>query len=184
MDGLRFNVAGLLKENAGATRDYDVDAAPEELAGELSELDDARIVAPLRGHIRMLRTPRSVFVRGLLQTTLLVECSRCLVDTEVPVRFDLDDEFFPEIDVHTGHALPRPDDDGLGFLIDAGHELDLGESVRQHLLLELPMQAICSETCAGLCPRCGVDLNTGACACTEEAIDERLAPLRALFEHQ
>ena len=25
MDGLRFNVAGLLKENAGATRDYDVD---------------------------------------------------------------------------------------------------------------------------------------------------------------
>lgn len=179
MDGLRFNVAGLLKETAGATRDYDVDAAPQDLVGLL---EDARPVAALRGHLRLLRTPRSIFARGALQTTVSVECSRCLAETRVPLSFHLEDEFFPEIDVTTGHALPRPDDDGLGFMIDANHELDLGEAVRQHLLIELPMQAICSATCAGLCPHCGVDLNTGQCACAEETLDERLAPLRALFE--
>ncbi len=180
MDGLRFNVAGLLKETAGASRDYDVDAAPEEVS---SLLEDARAVAPLRGHLRMLRTQRSIFVRGRLQTTVAVECSRCLTDVTVPLAFELEEEFFPEIDVTTGHHLPRPDDDGLGFMIDANHELDLAEAVRQHLLLELPMQALCSESCAGLCPHCGVDLNTGECACADDAIDERLAPLRALFDN-
>jgi uncharacterized protein len=179
MNGLQFNVAGLLKENAGATRDYDVDAAPEDLAGLLEE---ARPAAPLRGHLRLLRTQRSIFVRGRLHTTVQVDCSRCLTEMEVPLSFEVEDEFFPEIDIATGHPLPRPDDDGLGFMINANHELDLRESVRQHLLLELPLQAICRETCAGLCPRCGVDLNTGECACAEEDIDDRLAPLRALFE--
>jgi uncharacterized protein len=179
MDGLRFNVAGLLKESAGATRDYDVDVAPGELAGLL---EGGQPVAPLRGHLRMLRTPRSIFVRGRLRTRVAMECSRCLTDTEVALSFDLEDEYFPAIDVVSGHPLPRPEDDGMGFMIDANHELDLGESVRQHLLLELPMQTICRETCAGLCPRCGVDLNTGECTCSDDVIDERLAPLRALFE--
>lgn len=179
MDGLRLNVAGLLKETAGATRDYEIDAPPSDLAGLL---EGARPAAPLRGHVRMLRTQRSVFVRGRLRTRVAVECSRCLAETEVPLSFELEDEFFPEIDITTGHPLPRPDDDGLGFMIDANHELDLSESVRQHMLLELPMQTICKETCAGLCPHCGVDLNTGECTCADEAIDERLAPLRALFE--
>ena len=179
MTGLRFNVAGLLKEGAGATREYALEATPSELA---ALLEDATPVAPLRGTVRLLRTQRSIFVRGRLTTRVQVECSRCLTETEVPLAFDVEDEFFPEIDVTTGHALPKPDDNGLGFMIDANHELDLSESVRQHLLLELPMQAICRETCAGLCPRCGANLNEGPCGCADDEIDERLAPLRALFE--
>jgi len=181
MTGLQFNVAGLLKEEAGATRDYDLVATPEELAGLM---EDARPLTAVEGHVRMLRTQRSIFVRGRLQTRVTVECSRCLTDTEVPICFDVDDEFFPGIDVVTGHALQRPDDDDLGFMIAANHELDLSESVRQHMLLELPMQTICEETCAGLCPRCGANLNTELCTCDEEEIDDRLAPLRALFEKQ
>jgi len=179
MTGLRFNVAGLLKEGAGATREYALEAAPRELAGLL---DDARPITPLTGQVRLLRTQRSIFVRGRLKTRVQVECSRCLAETEVPISFDLEEEFFPEIDVTTRHALPKPDDNGLGFMIEPSHELDLGESVRQHMLLELPMQAICRETCAGLCPRCGANLNEGPCACVDDEIDERLAPLRALFE--
>jgi uncharacterized protein len=181
MTGLRFNVAGLLKEGAGATREYAVEVPPPDLAGLL---EDARPLEPLRGGVRLLRTQRSIFARGRVKTRVLVGCSRCLTDTEVPLAFDLEEEFFPEIDVSTGHALPKPDDNGLGFMIDASHELDLGEAVRQHMVLELPMQTICRETCAGLCPKCGANLNEGPCTCTEDDIDDRLAPLRALFEKQ
>ncbi len=178
--GLRFNVAGLLKEQAGATREYEIDLPRGGLEGLIEEawpLDD------LRGHVRFLRTPRSIFVRGHFDTRLGVECSRCLADAEVTIAFDVEDEFYPAIDIVTGHPLPVPDDD-LAFTIDQNHELDLTESVRQHLLLELPMQVLCRATCRGLCPQCGADLNLAPCRCADEPEDERLAPLRALLQLQ
>ena len=58
----------------------------------------------------------------------------------LPLELDVEAEFFPEVDITTGHALPAPDDD-LAFTIDQNHELDLQEVVRQNLLLALPMQA-------------------------------------------
>jgi uncharacterized protein len=176
--GLRFNVAGLLKESAGAARDYDVRVSPEALA---SYLDDAHPIGPLTGQVRMLRTPRSVFVRGHLDTRVEVECGRCLAATEVPLSFDLETEYYPEIDIVTGQHLPAPNDD-LAFTIDHNHELDLGEAVRQHLLLEIPMQTLCDEACRGLCPNCGQNLNEGPCDCPGEEADERFTPLRALLE--
>jgi len=181
MNALRINVAGLLKETAGAARDYPIEAPPAELTKLLETEGGARGVQPLTGQVRLMRTQQSVFVRGRLKTRLAVECSRCLETAEVPVQFDVEAEYFPEVDIVTGHGLPKPDDD-LAFTIDQNHELDLSEAVRQHLILELPMHAVCRETCAGLCPRCGANLNRGACACEPEVEDERLAPLRALLE--
>lgn len=178
MSALRFNVAGLLKEDAGAARDVEIYAAPEDLEGVM---EDVRPLEALRGRARLLRTPRSIFVRGSMSTRLGVECSRCLEDTVTPIAFDVEAEYFPEIDVSTGRPLPAPDDD-LAFTITASHELDLGEAIRQHLLIEMPMQTVCSEACKGLCPRCGANLNVGPCACPAEEIDDRLAPLRSLLE--
>ena len=179
MNALRINVAGLLKETAGAAREYDLEVRPRDYA---SLLEDARPAAPLRGTVRLMRTPQSIFARGRMQGRLAVECSRCLEQAEVPIQFVVEDEFFPQIDINTGQGLPKPEDD-LAFTIDANHELDLSEAVRQHILLELPMQSICSETCKGLCPECGANLNEeGACRCEPEVADERLTPLRALLE--
>ena len=181
MNALRINVAGLLKETAGAARDYPIDAPPAELTELLSSESDARGAAPLTGTVRLMRTPQSIFARGRLSGRLAVECSRCLDTAEVPVRFELDAEYFPQVDIMTGRGLPKPDDD-LAFTINQSHELDLSEAVRQYLILELPMQTVCREACQGLCPRCGANLNSGACACPAEVEDDRLLPLRALLE--
>lgn len=178
MNALLVPVAGLLKETAGAARDFPVDVPPAEL-GTL--LEDARPVAPLTGQLRLMRAPRSLFARGRLATEVAVECSRCLEEANVPVSFQLEAEYYPLIDIDTGLGLPAPEDD-LAFTINQAHELDLSEAVRQHLLLELPMSTVCRESCAGLCPRCGANLNQGPCDCPPEVADERLAPLRALLE--
>jgi uncharacterized protein len=47
-----------------------------------------------------------------------------------------------------------------------GRRLNLTEDAREALLLEVPMTPLCREDCAGLCPRCGAELNTGPHACT------------------
>ena len=39
------------------------------------------------------------------------------------------------------------------------------------------MKNICTLDCKGLCPVCGIDLNTQTCTCQKEAYDPRLAAL-------
>ena len=43
--------------------------------------------------------------------------------------------------------------------------IDLGEEIRQELILGNPARILCAEDCKGICPKCGANLNTEACRC-------------------
>ena len=72
----------------------------------------------------------------------------------------------------------------LGEEIEAGWyrggELDLGALLYEVVALKLPVQPLCREDCAGLCPSCGVDRNQTPCGCAEVQPDSPFAALRAL----
>ena len=53
-----------------------------------------------------------------------------------------------------------------------GEGLLLEDLLREQVLLAMPLKAVCSEACKGLCPRCGLYLNGEACACQPVA-DQR-----------
>jgi uncharacterized protein len=57
--------------------------------------------------------------------------------------------------------------------------LELGDVLREYVLLSLPMQQICRDDCAGICPKCGRNRNTGPCGCVEEDVNDRWSALRA-----
>jgi len=59
-------------------------------------------------------------------------------------------------------------------------KIDLDKDIRDYAILVEPMKKLCSEDCKGLCPRCGKNLNEGACNCTEEIIDPRWEPIQKL----
>jgi len=61
--------------------------------------------------------------------------------------------------------------------------LEIGERVRQLILLALPLKPLCRPDCRGLCPLCGQDLNEGECGCKREAPDSRWEKLKALREN-
>ena len=42
------------------------------------------------------------------------------------------------------------------------------------------MKPLCSESCRGLCPECGANLNTASCTCQRAWVDPRLAVLEQL----
>lgn len=59
-----------------------------------------------------------------------------------------------------------------GFLrdysdLDGSEEVDITEDLREAILLNLPHFPLCDESCKGLCPKCGKDLNEGPCGCSE-----------------
>lgn len=51
-------------------------------------------------------------------------------------------------------------------------ELDVTDDIREDLLIEMPMNPLCSEACRGLCSQCGVNLNEESCDCVAEAIED------------
>ncbi|MCA9834762.1 MAG: DUF177 domain-containing protein [Thermomicrobiales bacterium] len=175
--GLQFNVSQLLKEPTGATRHYEINIQP---FGQLDE--DVAVVAPLTGEIKFLRTGSEILVQGILQTIVEKNCGRCLEDFNAPVVFDLEEQFFPTIDVNTGVGVEAPDDADEANRIDAQHTLDLSEVVRQGLLLEIDSVLYCKPNCKGICLQCGQNLNLAQCDCVDDVIDARWASLLQKLE--
>lgn len=173
--GLEFNVAQLLKEATGASRSYEVYV---ESGSELDE--DLTIVSPLIGPVRLLRTGPNILVTGQLKAVIQKTCARCLTTFTRLIRIELEEEYFPTLDIVTGTAIAQPPEIEEANLIDEQHILDLFEVVRQELLLASDSVLYCRPDCKGLCPHCGQDRNLGACSCEDEVIDPRWAGLKAL----
>ena len=173
----QFNVAQLLKQPSGTRRIYDIDAV------DLPPLDDdLSIVAPFHGQLRFMRVGSGILVTGNLETSVQLECTRCLTTFQTVVQFEIEEEFKPSVDINSGAQLAQESDQDAATLIDECHILDLAEVIRQDLTLSLPPSPICRPDCAGLCPQCGQNLNDGGCDCDTETIDPRWAALKANFE--
>jgi uncharacterized protein len=168
---MQINVSQLLQEPVGSTRDYRVNE-------EADIIGDGK-PCPVRGEVRLLRTQRSILAKCNLSTEVEITCSRCLSVFRHPLAPRFDEEFLPTVDVQSGAPLPRPED-ASAFTIDEHHTLDLTEAIRQYALLAMPMKPLCRIDCAGLCPRCGHNLNQGKCDCPSESIDPRWSELAKL----
>jgi uncharacterized protein len=97
-------------------------------------------------------------------------CRRCLKDITVAVEAPLEVLFTEEAD---------SDDPSARVIPARATVVDLGEPIREELILTVPEYALCRDDCRGLCSRCGKDLNAGPCSCPPEP-DARWAPLEAL----
>jgi uncharacterized protein len=171
-----YNVAQLLKDAPGTTTDVELDS---DDTLDLRE-GEAELAGPVTGHLRLHRTNQGIYVDGIVQASVRLDCMRCLRSFIATLTFPLREEFYPVINVTSGAPVAGPHDDDA-FAIDSHHQVDLREPIRQALVLALPMKPLHSEGCVGLCPHCGKDLNDGPCDCPTDEEDPRLSAMRALF---
>lgn len=124
------------------------------------------------------------FAAGTFKGFVTVACSRCVgavrldIDEKLRVTFMPPSEMPQEDDASGDEGAEVLDEDLDVFPFD-GDKLDLEPLFREQLVLAVPFAPLCAETCKGLCPQCGIDLNTGTCTC-EKPIDPRLAALKGL----
>jgi uncharacterized protein len=136
------------------------------LEGDASELGLPPATWPGRisGTLDVEKSGEQVTVRGPLLAVVQLECVRCLRSFEL--RLQPPFELFAE---RAGSSRNRNEEAELErdhfMKFHDGRRLDLGEEIREALLLELPMTPRCREDCRGLCPACGADLNEGPCGC-------------------
>lgn len=164
------NVAGLLHEGAGASRelrlrDHYVALGPDlELAG------------PLNGDLRLQRTNRGILVRGRVSAPLRRTCARCLEPYVEETEVTIAEEYLPTLDPETGGSVPLGEGEEASR-VNEHHEIDLAPVLHDELSLTEPMHPLCRPDCPGLCPICGQSLSDGPHAHDSEEIDPRLAGL-------
>jgi uncharacterized protein len=114
-----------------------------------------------------------IVAEGQVRAPWQGECCRCLTPVDGELAVDVRELYRPR---RRGEA---PDADEETYPL--GTELlDLRPLARDAVLLGLPLAPHCRPDCAGLCPRCGADLNAGACGCPPEQGDPRWAALDVL----
>lgn len=134
---MKIDVRRIQAEGLVLTQDFS--------AGEMDlEIEGVRFVTPLRIRAKLSRVTNAVTANVDLSAEVVMQCSRCLSDFKVDLR----------------KALT------LNYLVERADEvLDLGPDIREEVILDYPIQPLCKEDCAGLCARCGKNLNEGGCSC-------------------
>jgi DUF177 domain-containing protein len=99
--------------------------------------------------------------RGRIRASVTAECRRCLTN----VRQEID----AGVDVLFSSDPDAADDPSIYPLAETATHVDVGEAVREELALAAQPYVLCREDCAGLCPKCGADLNAGPCECAASA---------------
>jgi uncharacterized protein len=137
-------------------------------------------------------------VTGTLRAHVLTECGRCLgeaklaVDTTIATMFARvagrpgaaghGSDRRTKTERYERHADQDDEDDDLPREEFSGNEIQLDELVREHIVLEVPMQPLCGDACPGIAIpahlRPPEDAFPGA-----GAVDPRLAPLQRLRDN-
>jgi uncharacterized protein len=148
----------------------DLQRGPVRTVGELPPDDptfeglDLCLAAPVRVNGQLQATADGEYLwRGQSRALLRGDCRRCLT------------EVLDEVDVDVNAAVfstdpEAADDPDFYPLPERANAVDVGVVVREELALATPPHLLlCRDDCAGLCPKCGADLNAGPCACRAPA---------------
>ena len=122
------------------------------------------------------RERQIVLFTGTLQTVVETACSRCLETAQVTINESFSNALLPETEVGKEESELQAEDMDTTYY--TGEIIDLGPLIVEQVLLQIPMKALCQESCRGLCPLCGENLNSGNCGCSVDTVDPRLAVLR------
>lgn len=104
----------------------------------------------------------------------VMTCSRCLTEFKMPLETHWS-ERFTDVD----ESATDTEEEVVHLAL--AQQIDLDPYIRESLLLTIPFAPICSDTCRGLCPVCGVNKNVQDCGCSTERIDPRFAALQNFF---
>ena len=89
------------------------------------------------------RIANTVTFRGDLKSQVEHVCARCLerISKNISAPFD------------------------LSYDVNHLETVDTTDDLRDILLLDHPEHFLCRVDCKGICPRCGINLNSGTCQC-------------------
>lgn len=145
-------------------------------------LNEVMLKEDVHVFLRASRFRDKVLVNGRIISDASMVCSRCLKKFSFPLKISFNIEYIPYshlIAEDDEHELSKKELD-VSFYRD--DEIDIGDLVREQVLLAVPIKPLCESNCRGICFKCGTNLNETSCECSTRGIDPRLEPLKKFKE--
>lgn len=164
---------------------------------EVSSFEDiqAFFTHPIRVRGSLTPVGAKVDIRADFHTQIRESCDRCTTDFETDIEGDLSTFLMPEAQFsehdkpggkvihsatrdqkrsrhHSASKAPVLTDaegehEDIRFGAYDGDIIDLRGLLREQLILNLPLRALCSESCPGLCLSCGENIARKECRCPQ-----------------
>jgi len=170
-------------KEGGLTLEFEEKPEAFPVLSEMINNGECEFLAPLKTALRAMRIDDMIDVKGNISTVVRLSCGRCLKEYETALesRFELtyvrrlpgfeEDEPPDEVEITAAE---------MGLIYFEGENINLQDGIQEQVILALPVRALCSANCKGLCPICGSDLNAGDCGCSRQPLDDRFAVLKNL----
>jgi len=111
--------------------------------------DGLELLSPVVVKGEFVNTGSLIIFKGTIEVEVKLNCSRCLKDFNYPMKFEVEEEFSREpLEPSNKKNLEISEKDFV-FQVGEGNKIDLSEMIRQDILTELPIRALCSEECSG-----------------------------------
>ncbi|AZR72742.1 hypothetical protein BBF96_04645 [Anoxybacter fermentans] len=149
-----------IKYDLGAVKQVDEDFKIDDLKLRGRNIEFRE---PLHLNVQITNSGDDYLVTGRISGKGVAECNRCLEKFDYPFDVGISDE------------IPKDEMENENYI-------DLTPTIREHLILEIPIKTLCNEECKGLCLKCGQNLNIKECGCDRHIIDPRLVKLKELFQ--
>ncbi len=161
-----------LPRRPGSMRTHNrVAPAPADLGVEMIGVPQG---ADVRFDLRLESVSEGVLVTGTITVPLEGECGRCLTSISAELTVPVQELFAYE----NSTTDETTDADEVGRM--QGDLIDLEPTLRDAVVLALPVNPVCREDCPGLCPECGVRWDELPKGHTHEQTDPRWAALSKL----
>jgi uncharacterized protein len=147
------------------------------------EDEEVSFTSPVTYELTIMKSGDSIWLRGSVSAEVVLTCSRCLEGFSYSIGTNIDIEFVP---MNTAPDAPELElrSDELDLYYYEGEEIEIDAYVFEEVMLNLPIKALCSESCRGICATCGKNLNIEQCLCEKigkSVLGERLTSF--LKEH-
>jgi uncharacterized protein len=177
-----------LPRRAGEMKEYQLDL-------EILEPVGVPLVAVPAGDVievdmRLESVAEGILLSADIYAIAKGECIRCLDPVEITVERKIQELYRYEPSNDKGGKRKKHssrtdtsdeiDLDAVDELWLDGNEMNLEIPIRDAIVLDLPVNPLCSETCLGLCPDCGEKWETLPEDHAHEVIDARWAGLAGL----
>ena len=113
---------------------------------------------PVRVSGQVKNSTGIVTLTAKAEFTLSLTCDRCAKALTRSFCIPVDQTLVTEVNDETNDEL----------IVTDTFRYDVAPLIEEDVILYLPTKIICRDDCAGICSRCGKNLNEGPCECKKE----------------
>lgn len=168
-----------LPRRAGEMKEYLLDIeVPEKVGTDLIAVPIGEII---QVDARLESVAEGILLSAHIYAVASGECTRCLDPLEIVIEKRVQELYLYAQKTDRRKKPPLAEDfDGVDEFLMDGDVMDLEGPIRDAIVLSLPSNPLCSQTCEGLCSNCGGKWSELPNDHAHESIDARWAALTHL----